>query len=264
MIISGRRRGSWVLGTICSTLCAATLAIAGCGSDGKASVIFPPTPKPEALVTGVVLLPNGQLVSTNGFWQWADAIRLLAPASATTTQNASVFPTSGVRVSLSRVDQADAADGVIGGDSPHGSGVGVPLAQSLDTDASGNYTIYRSSAADSVDGCGFMLSVGNVNQFTLTRAFVLAEGPGTDVDVVSETVVRVVLNRLTKAPPVQLCEFPLGSPGLQAITDAVSDAVFTATGSNVEEINQAGFEKAMANANVRAAIDAATGIPVAN
>ncbi len=109
-----------------------------------------------------------------------------------------------------------------------------------------------------------MVAVGDLNQQTLTRAFVLAPAPAdTDVDVVSETVVRVVLDRLTKAPPVDLCEFTLGSPGLQAITDAVSNAVFTATGANVEEINQAAFELAIANTGVRIAIDQATGVPVA-
>jgi hypothetical protein len=201
-------------------------------------------------------MPNGQLVSANSYWQWAKSITLLTPAYAKTYQNPNVFPVGGVPVTLERVDHADAADGSI--DTP------LNLNNSAPTDVSGNFTIYKTQAGPILDGCGFMLSVGGRNQRTLTRAFVLAPDPAvTDVDVVSETVVRVVLDRLTKAPPVGLCDFPLGSPGLQAITEAVSAAVYTATGADVEEINLSAFRMASTNAAVQAAVEAATGLQVA-
>jgi hypothetical protein len=246
---------SWVVGAVASALGAALLSIAGCGSDGTASVTYPPTPVPGALVTGVVRLPNGQLASRHPFWQWAEHVRLLAPVYAA-TQNPSVFPAGGVRVTLVHVDHADAADGVI--DSPQF------LNNSLPTDGNGVYTVDSNARVDHVGDCGLMAQVGDAAGHTLTRAFVVAGVPAaTNIDVVSETVVRVVLDRLTKGPAVQLCDFPLGSPGLQAITEAVSNAVFTATGSNVDGINQSAFAKAVANPGVQAAIDAATGVPVA-
>jgi hypothetical protein len=275
MIISGGPRRRWASAGF-GVLCLSMLAVAGCGSNGTADVKPPPPGQPQQLVTGVVRMPNGELVSTNAFWQWAKSVRLLVPAYATSIQNPSVFPASGVPVTLERVDHVDAADGSI--DSPHN------LAGSLPTDGSGTYTIDATQAAPTLDGCGFMLFVGGRNQRTLTRAFVLAplpaatppEGAATadaatepvvyvvDVDVVSETVVGVVLNRLTKAPPVGLCDFPLGSPGLQAITDAVSNAVYTATGSDVEEINQTALAMALNNRGVQAAVNAATGVAANN
>ena len=272
MMKSGRSRRGWGWGVCVSVLCCALLAVAGCGSNGDASLTFPPPGKPQPLVTGLVRLPNGLLVSTNPFWQWAK-VGLFETAYAA-TQNPSVVPASGVRVTLSRVDHADAADGIIG--NPHGtsvgSGVGTPLSQSLDSDEEGKYTINTTDLISALGGCGLMVAVGGANQHTLTRAFVLYGAADcldddlkcTDVDVVSETVVRVVLDRLTKSPPVDLCEFPAGTPGLQGITDTVAQAVFTATGNDVEEINQAAYEKASASNQVKLAIDAATGIPVAN
>ena len=260
MIISGGRR--WALGTSLGVV--AMVVVAGCGSNGTAGVTFPPSPQPQALITGVVRMPNGVLASARSQWRWAGGLRLLSPADAAIVENPSVFPASGVRVSLVRVDQLDAKDGVI--NSP------VTLVQSLDTDVNGRYTINSNQEVPAVGGCGLMAYVGGLNQQTLTRAFVLYPAEActgddpkcTDVDVVSETVVRVVLHRLTQAPPVQLCDFPKESPGIQAITDAVSNAVFTATGSDVEEINQVAFALAVTNANVQQAIDEATGAPVAD
>jgi hypothetical protein len=262
MIIVGGAKRRWAVGTNLGVLCIAMLTMTGCGSDGKATATFP-TPVPaEALVTGVVRLPNGVLASARSPWTLAARFGLLASAHAASVENPSVFPAGGVQVTLSRVDHADAADGVIG-DNP--GNAPLILGQSLNSDEEGNYTINKTKQVLSVDGCGFMVAVGDLRHATLTRAFVLAASPAaTDIDVVSETVVRVILDRLTKAPPVQLCEFALGSPGLQAVTDAVSNAVFTATGSTVEEINQSAFEKAMANADVQAAVDEASGVPVAD
>jgi hypothetical protein len=92
------------------------------------------------------------------------------------------------------------------------------------------------------------------------RAFVFAAS--TDVDAVSETLVRVVLNRLTKAPTVQLCnDFTLSS--LQNIYDAINLATRGVTGDSVTQINQNAFAVAMASGRVRQAVDDATGMPVA-
>ena len=267
MIISGGAKRSRVLGVALPVLCLAMLVVAGCGPDGNAGVDAPPRAPLQPLVTGVVRLPNGELVSANSLWKWAKSTHLVSPAYAI-TQNPSVFPANNVRVSLSRVDHADAADGVIGDNS---GSAPVPVSIPSDTNSNGQYTIYKTTTARTVDGCGFMLAVGDPRLHTLTRAFV-ADVPPTDpavaaevdIDVVSETVVRVVLDRLTKAQAVDLCEFQLGSPGLQGITDAVANAVYTATGTNIEELNQSAFEKAIVNPFVKAAVYAATGVPVDN
>jgi hypothetical protein len=155
---------------------------------------------------------------------------------------------SGVRVSLSLVDELDAADGQI--KSP------LLVAQS-DTDDTGRYNIID-PGAENIDECRLMAAVGDQNQ--LTRAFVLSHN--TDISVVTEATVRVVLDRLSKAPPVQLCQ-NFTTSGLQAITDAVSRAVFTATGDNVADINQLAFDNAVQNATVKKSIDNVTGVPVA-
>jgi len=244
-------------------LCVAGIAMAGCGSDAKSTLQFAPTPAPGALVTGVVSMPNGELASASSPWQWARKLHLSSPLyAATTSPNPNIFPTGGVPVTLSRVDDADAADGIIGNTPGHAP---LLLGQSPETGADGTYTVDKTDLATTVNGCGFMVAVGDANQGTLTRAWVLAAAPGaTDIDVVSETVVRVVLDRLTKSPPVDLCRnFPLGSPGLQGITDAVAAATFTAVGSTVQEMNDSGFQKAMASAQVTAAVTAATGVAVA-
>jgi len=255
----GQRRA---VGTSAVALCVAILATAGCGSDAKSTLQYPPSPAPEALVSGVVRMPNGELVSAPSMWQWARKFQLLSPLyAATANPNPNIFPTTGVPVTLSRVDNADAADGVIGNTPGHAP---LFLGQSLETDEQGTYTIDKTDLATTVNGCGFMVAVGDANQGTLTRAWVLTPAPGTtDIDVVSETVVRVVLDRLTKSPPVNLCrDFPLGSPGLQGITDAVAAATFTATGATVQEMNDSGFQKAMASDLVKAAVTAATGVAV--
>ena len=257
----GAHRDTWMS---VAALCVAGLAMAGCGSDAKSTLTFQATPTPGPLVTGVVWMPNGELVSTSPIWRLAQQFRLLSPLYAVTDDsppNPNVFQTAGVPVSLYRVDDADAADGIIGNTPGHAP---LLLGQSLETAEDGTYTIEETQQANTVDGCGFMVAVGDANHGTLTRAWVLEPAPAnTDISVVSETVVRVVLDRLTKAPPLDFCRnFPLGSPGLQGITDAVAGAVFTAVESNVAEMNDSGFQKALASAQVTAAVAAATGTTV--
>ena len=79
-------------------------------------------------------------------------------------------------------------------------------------------------------------------------------------DAVSEAVMRVVLDRLTKAPPVQLCHF--SAAGLSNILVKARDAACSATGSTIAEINNAAYQRVRVNAVVKQAIDDATGIPV--
>jgi hypothetical protein len=208
-------------------------------------------------------MPNGVLASTNSWWHWAGSIHPFAAAYGTTVPNPNVGPIgAGANVSLSRVDPLDAADGVIG----NLSGRTPLLLGQADTgdNPRGRYTIIQNGNIDISDLCGVIVAVGSEEQNTLTRAFVLsaAQAGDTNIDVVSETVVRVVLDRLAKAPAVQLCE-NFSTAGLQNVTEAVSNAVFTATGIDVSEINQTAIVKALTNETVQATVDAVTGVPVA-
>lgn len=261
MIRSGRPVRKWDVGASLVALCLLSVAVAGCGPTGTAAVTIKTTPTPDGsqlptpaapLVTGVVSMPPGVLASTNSWWHGAGRFHPFAAAYGTTFSNPNVGPIgAGANVALSRVDPLAAAHGVIR----------AFLLGQADTDDNGRYAITQSGAVDIRDLCGLMVAVGGQDQ--LTRAFVLSPAPAdTNIDVVSETVVRVVLNRLTKAPPVQLCD-NFSTAGLLDITEAVSSAVYAANGIDAFEINEAAFAKALANETVQATVDAVTGVPVA-
>jgi hypothetical protein len=227
-----------------------TLSLGGCGHDGTVTATFPSTPKPDTpALAGVVQAPNGEIAAVGR--PWLRGFELLPRAYA--LQNVLTIG-EGVEVTLSRVDPIDAADGNIGDTAGH---TPVFMAQGY-TDFEGHYEI-TDPGADDVDACRLMVAVGTVGNGTLTRAFVITAGRA-DIDATSEAVVRVVLDRLTKAPAVQLCDFSLS--GLQNIYDAVARATATASGENISQINQNAFEKALASRSVKRAIDNATGVPV--
>lgn len=240
-----RRAGTGMV-QLCLALltCLPLSVVTGCGNDGTSSIGIPePPPQTEPAITGVILAPNGQFASADRWWRWPDRLRLVPPAYA--LQN--VSPAEGViNVALSRVDYVDAADGRI--DTAH-------LLSQVRTEGDGIYKIVD-PVAKNVDDCRLMVAVGGGR--SLTRAFVFSHT--TNIDAVSEAVVRVVLDRLTKAPPVQLCNFT--SDGLMQIADQAWIAAFTTTGDTVAEINQNAFERVAAFRGVKQAIDAATGVPV--
>lgn len=220
------------------------LAAVGCGHDGSVDITFLPTPPPiVAAVTGVVLAPNGEFAAAGGWWEWPAQLRLVQRAHA--LQN--VLPAGGIlEVTLSRIDLVDAKDGRI--DTP------LLLATGR-TDGDGLYKIVH-PAAGNLDDCRLIVAVGGGE--LLTRAFVVSHT--TNIDAVSEAVVRVVLDRLTKAPPVQLCDFK--TDGLLRILAKAQNAAFPAKGDSIAEINQDAFEHVRTNRNVKKAIDDATGVPV--
>jgi len=248
----GQRRATRNLG-LCLAL--ATLVVAagtGCGNDGNVGVTFPPTPKQiEDGVSGVVQMPNGQFSSAGSWWEWPATLNLVTRAFA--VRNPNVSPVgAGVLVAISHIDPLDAADGRIDG---------PLLIDQTQTDEQGRYQIID-AALDDVDQCRLMLAVGSGDQ--LTRAFVTSHSTNDDesLDAVSEATVRVVLDRLTKAPPVQLCDF--STDDLRNIYQAVSLAAYTARGTTVAQINADAFAKAMRNAGVQKAVAQATGSTVAN
>lgn len=244
---SGRAIGRWMVAACAAVL--ALLTIPGCGHSGDAGLTLPRTPKQDVpALTGVVEEPNGELAKADQRW-WPSTLQLLPRAYA---QAQNVFPVpDGIPVILSLVDYVDASDGMIGNTGGHAPQF---IAQTL-TDPDGNYEILD-QAISNVDVSRLMVSVGSGPQ--LTRAFVY--NTLTNIDYRSEALIEVVLQRLTRTPPVQLFNFT--SAGLQNIFNAVDGATATATGSNVRELNSSAVILAMENPCVLDAIDRATGVPV--
>jgi len=227
---------------------ALALVVAGCGANGETGVTLGPSNTGPA-ISGVISAPNGAYVRAGGVWDWAEALLVIPRAAA--LQN--VAPAQGtLRVALLQVSVQDAADGSI--DSPL-------LINQADTDGDGNYTI-AASQADQLDTiCRLMVSVGSGD--SMTRAFVTAKS-NMNIDAVSEAVVRVILDRLVRAPAVTLCDFNIDA--LTKISVAVDAATTVASGDTVAAINDNAFALACtsaASARVKNAVDAATGKPAA-
>lgn len=243
---SNQRRGRRVLGRILGALCLASMA-AGCGNDGTSDVIFLPTPQPiVGAVSGTVFAPNGEFAAVDDWRRFANAFGLLSPAYAQTCLS-DLMPAGGVlNVALWHIDLLDAKDGKI--DNPR-------LLNQARTDTDGVYEIVD-SAAEHLETCRLMVVVGRDD--ILTRAFAIEHT--TNIDAVSESVVRLVLDRLTKSPPVQLCDFT--NAGLANILDKARAAACSAKGSTVAEINSAAYDRVKVNRKVKQALDDATGVPV--
>jgi hypothetical protein len=243
---SNQRLGRCVCGGFLGALCL-VLAAAGCGSDGSVDVGLVRTPQPiVGAVTGTVYAPNGEFASAEGWWRWACPFSLKSPAYAQTCL-AALQPAGGtLNVALWQIDMIDAKDGKI--DNPR-------TVSQARTDGDGLYQIVD-PAAEHLDTCRFMVVVGHED--SLTRAFAIEHT--TNIDAVSEAVVRVVLDRLTQSPPAQLCAFT--NDGLANILDEARTAACSAKGSTVAEINDSAYQRVKVNCGVLQAINDATGIPI--
>lgn len=234
--------------------------LAGCGSDGTSEVIpGQPLPQLEGKVTGVVWAPcpNGEGDPACGRY----AMQQMLPAPTFGNFLASLLPLAqpvfaggvikaapvgaNILVSLSEVNEVDAADGVL--EDLH------PINQNNNTNAGGQFVIID-DAIDRIDSCRLMLSVGNAHFGDLSRAFIYRES--SDVDAITEAVVRTVLNRLPLAPPVELCDF--SREGLKLITDEAVKAGATARGTTVAEMNDDAYRHVVCDCDVQDAINAVT------
>ncbi|MFI5398110.1 MAG: hypothetical protein ACHQ9S_21445 [Candidatus Binatia bacterium] len=220
--------------------CFTALALAACGSQGTSSIYIPPQNTP--VISGTLYAPNGQFAAADHWWRWADAFGLLPRAYALQ----GVVPVTSVQnVSLSRLDPVEAA---------HGSTDRAYLIANASTDPKTGMYMVVTDAAGNLDADRMIVQVGSGN--LLTRAFVFS--PTTNIDAASEALVRLVLNRLTQAPPVQLDTF--SSDGLMYIdvrTRAVAQAV---SGNSVAEINDNTYATLAGSGTVLDAIDCATGV----
>jgi len=243
---SNRRPGRRVLGGFLGVVCL-VLTAAGCGSNGTVDTNLqrkPPTI--VGSVTGTVMAPNGEFAARDAGWRWACPIGLLSPAYAQTCL-ANLMPAGGtLNVALWQIDQIDAKDGKI--DNPR-------TVNQARTDDDGLYQIVD-PAAEHLDTCRLMVVVGHED--SLTRAFAIEHT--TNIDAVSEAVVRVVLERITQSPPVGLCDF--NNDGLANILDEARDAACSAKGSTVAEINDSAYQRVKVNCGVLQAINDATGVPI--
>lgn len=232
------------------------LGMVGCGHDGSASIDPPPSEKPaEEAILGVVRTPNGLFTAAPALMRTLRMAGLadragrwigfgLASRVFAAYTNPYIEPVGeGHKVVLSRALQGDAADGAIDGPET--------LSETY-TNPFGQYEIV-SFDARRIGLCRLMVSVGGDGQ--RTRAFVL--GQTTDVDASSEALVRVILERLTQAPPLQLCQ--LSVEELKYVRTEVERATVVANGDTVEEINDSAFEAARRSGCVRQALGDVTG-----
>ena len=247
---SKQRPGRCVLGGFLGAVCLA-LTATGCGSNGTADVTLRPTPRPiVAAVNGTVFAPNGEFAAADGWRRWACAFNLLSPAYAQTCLM-NLMPAGGtLNVALWLVDSIDAKDGKIDASE-------VRLINQAHTDGDGLYEIVD-AAAENLDVCRLMVVVGSND--SETRAFAIEHT--TNIDAVSEAVVRVVLDRITQSPPVQLCDFT--NAGLANITEKARNAACSAKGDTVAEINESAYQHVKVNRSVNQAITDATGVPVSS
>jgi len=223
------------------------LALAGCGSDGTSTIREPhQDPRVEAALVGTVRMPNGQFAALSPLQSLFGNFELISRALAGPPRHPDIYPVSANHlVTLSRVNAEDVA---------HGNTEGALFVGAAETDEKGEYAIIDADAREVALKCRLMASVGGRPQ--ITRSFVWKHEA--DLDVVSETVVRLVLNRLTLAPTVQLCDF-FSESALTYLTDEVQRATYAASGSTVEELHDSAYAYAVEAGCVRKAIADITG-----
>jgi hypothetical protein len=228
MIAHGR--GYIVLAAV---ICCAALALAGCGADAHSSAYIPPQ-NPEPSVSGTVYAPNDEGNE----------------APVATEQN----------VALSKLDADKAAHG-------HPEAGQVLLANGSTDPANGTYFISANELAN-FQSSEVIVQAGSGR--ALTRAFILSCTTGAtvscvnaDIDAVSEALVRLVMDRLTEAPPVLLSDF--SRDGLQQMYDYARDALSNppVSGASVSEINDNAYDRLANNKTIHSIMDEVTGVPVA-
>lgn len=244
-----------------AVICCAALALAGCGADGTSSVYIPPD-NPAPSVSGTVYAPNGQFAAAERRPQWFDALWLMPRAYAALENETPVI--SEENVALSKLNPDQAAHG-------HPELGQYLLANGRTDPADGTYVISADELANfqsSDKSSEIIVQVGSGG--ALTRAFILSCATGASVscvnaniDAVSETLVRLVMDRLTEAPSVLLSNFT--RDGLQRMYDYAQQALLVqhVSGASVREINDNAYQLLVNNKTMRSIMNDVTGIPAA-
>lgn len=191
-------RMGWQSGLRLLFVCAAAWTIAGCGNDQNANVTLPgQQPVILPAVTGTVFAPNGEFAAISPWRKWLAELVLIPRAYAGIAIEEPVA--SEQEVSLSSVSNADAAHAV-NGYIQSSTLIGVAR-----NDLVGRFKIVMDPPLD-INASHLMVAVGAASpEPLLTRGFVFQQN--TDLDAVSEALVRLVLKRLTQAPAIQLSDF---------------------------------------------------------
>lgn len=251
--VGSLRWSGWVVGV--ALLGSVAIGAAGCGSDGFSEVSprgscivdagepIPVGCLPELVgkITGIVFAPGGTFAQSQpGGWLASLGIVSKAFALFSFLEPVGI----GVEVALSEVTELDAADGSI--DTP------LPIRPWAHTNADGVYEI-QNRAAEQIDRCRLLLSVGSVRTGDLTRALVYSNN--VNIDPASEAVVRLVLRRINQTR-LQLCDFP--PEGLRLITREAELAASQVSGASVQEVNDLAFERVRRDCDVLELVEAVT------
>lgn len=232
--------GNWI-----TAICALVLTVAGCGSDSTAGYGAPAaSTDTRPVISGTIYAPdmNGDgigIYASRSWWHWADQLTFVPQAYA--LQHIAAIA-SDQTVALLQLDATEAE---------HGSTERAKLVAQTRTMAGGHFTITDSAITPHPEEvCRLMLVVGSGSD--QTRAFVLSHT--TDLNAVNESVVRMVLHRLTEMPPVGLCDFQ--AEALQDITDAANLGAYSVSGATVAELNDKAFAAVAAYRPVQEAMAA--------
>ena len=167
--------------TIAATL-SFTLTLAACGGDDGESP--PPPPTAPITVSGLVQAPAGQVALFTKPSLWDRTVALLSPEAVAALTGLSSVP-DGTPVQLVRIDDA--------------GNVAAPLASTTVT--GGRYSFNLTSLGLSPSS-NLLVRVINSGTGAQMRAFVT--GPIVDLDPISETTVRLVLERIVLTPGTTL------------------------------------------------------------
>lgn len=175
-----------------------TLMLTACGGDDGGSP--PPPPSAQVIVSGTVQAPAGQVALFTRPSLWDRAVALLSPEAVAALTGLSSVP-DGTAVQLIRIDDA--------------GNVAATLAST--TVLAGRYSFNLTSLGLNPSS-NLLVRVINSGTNAQMRAFVT--GTTVDLDPISETAVRLVLERIALTPGTTLNGFTVTE--LRDITGAVN------------------------------------------
>ena len=198
--------------TIAATLSFA-IALAACGGDDGGSP--PPTPSAQVTVSGTVQAPAGQVTLFTKPSLWDQAVALLSPEAMAALTGLSTVA-DGTPVQLIRIDDAG----------------NVAAALASTAVLAGRYSFNLTSLGLNPSS-NLLVRVINSGTNAQMRAFVT--GTTVDLDPISETAVRLVLERIALTPGTTLNGFTVTE--LRDITGAVNQLAVVkrlGAGPNIE------------------------------
>jgi FG-GAP-like repeat len=198
--------------TIAATLSFA-LTLAACGGDDGGGP--PPPPPAQIIVSGTVQAPAGQVALFTEPRLWERIGALVFPEAVAALSGVSPVP-DGTPVQLVRIDEA--------------GNVAAALASTTVTGGRYSFNLTSLGLSPASD-----LAVRVINSGTRAQMRAFVTGPTVDLDPISETAVRLVLERIVLTPGTTLNQFTVTE--LRDITGAVNQLAVVkrlAAGLNIE------------------------------